>query len=372
MAFVDRRFVADQAAMLAGGRWSYVPEQLYFRVCRAAEPERPSTAVAVPQMIFGAALLIGGAVELWLHRSPWFGAAVVIGVIFLWIGFQNWLRARIPTRVRARVLGWREFAALLSSLEPAQLPFCLLDNSPAERLVDSAAALLVVDSEQLGRVVVANLQEQHSNVSVVCAAVPDSSLSLATTLQQGPLTKQDSASRNVPTTQLRGAPPVAEELDSLVHAVLDASLTRALGAGIAQLRDTIRSGLAVLILHDLDLEGCILASHVKAVFPDALDLGISISEAEQGSLQLIEGAPRRIAESVARLLPPREAAWLAQGYRLEVFILEPDEIVERLAGGLARAVALATTPEGGQVGQEPRQDGDPAQSSRPSLGPAAS
>jgi hypothetical protein len=123
------------------------------------------------------------------------------------------------------------------------------------------------------------------------------------------------------------------------------------------------SGTRVFTLHDCDPSGCGLPLRVRDMgAAEVVDIGLRPAQIARRRAQVIEGAPAIVPRETAAVLTPEEMVWLAEGRRVELAVLTPQELLEgvrrTVAGGGVQPpgpapagvslaeVPLVSTPEG--------------------------
>ncbi|HEV7678242.1 MAG TPA: hypothetical protein VGQ42_06705 [Candidatus Dormibacteraeota bacterium] len=310
MAKVNERLVADQAARLGVGGLGYTPRQLYYAVCAALE--RPQVTVGTSQAALGGILVVAG-VAGGLFASVYLLPLVVIGLVVAGLGLQNRRRERAKPSSRPLALGYDEFVAAVvaprlggNGVEP--LAGLLLDTEPqdASRSSDGGLPLVVCD---------------HRETAALLSAI-------------------------------NGTAGFA------VQAVAEEDAARMV------------KGRRVYALHDCDPSGCGLPLRLRDDgAAEVVDLGLRPAQIARRPAQMIEGAPAIVPRETAAVLSPDEMVWLAEGRRVELAVLTPQELLEgvrrALSGGAVQppgpapaGVSLAEIPLvlPMQVGPEPRLD----------------
>jgi hypothetical protein len=100
--------------------------------------------------------------------------------------------------------------------------------------------------------------------------------------------------------------------------------------------------LLVLTAHDASPAGTLVPSTLRRAdwFPEPgtriADLGIRPRHAVDADLIVDRHQPAPLPDNVAALLPPEEAAWLAQGYRGELAAQRPAKLMKSLYQGFVR------------------------------------
>jgi len=274
MAKVNEHLVADEASRLGAGGLSYTPRQLYYAVCAALE--RPEVTVGTTQAILGAILSVAGLV-LGVFATVYLVLLLILGVVLTAVGLQNRRRELNRPTTRALALGWEEFVS--TAVEPRRsgalpsLPGLLLDeHAPTVPEDDGELPLVVCDRRET-------------------AALLDA---------------------------INGTAGFA------VHAVYEPDAGR------------LASGRRIFALHDCDPSGCGLPLRLRdAGAAEVVDIGLRPSQIARRRAQVIEGAPAIVPRETAAVLTPDEMVWLAEGRRVELAVLTPQELLE----GVRRAVA---------------------------------
>jgi len=273
MARVDEHLVADQAARLGAGGLSYTPRQLYYAVCAAME--RPEVTVGTTQALLGAVLTLAGVV-LGVLATVYLVLLVILGVVLTAVGLQNRRRELNRPTSRALALGWDEF--LSAAVEPRRngalpaLPGLLLEaHAPTPPESDGDLPLVVCDRRET-------------------AALLDA---------------------------INGTAGFA------VHAVYEEDAGR------------LVTDRRVFALHDCDPSGCGLPLRLRdSGAGEVVDIGMRPAQIAHRRAQVIEGAPAIVPRETAAVLTPDEMVWLAEGRRVELAVLTPQELLE----GVRRAV----------------------------------
>ena len=278
-AKVNEHLVADEAARLGAGGLSYTPRQLYYAVCAAME--RPEVTVGTTQAILGAVLTVLGVV-LGILATVYLVLLVILGVVLTAVGLQNRRRELNRPTTRALALGWDEFR--LAVIEPRRsgaLP---------------SLAGLIVDADGAGA--------ETAGVDGELPLVICDRAETATLLQA-----------------LNGTAGFA------VRAVHESDAGRLL------------SGRRVFSLHDCDPSGCGLPLRLRDDgAAEVVDIGLRPAQIARRRAQVIEGAPAIVPRETAAVLTPDEMVWLAEGRRIELAVLTPQELL----GGVRRAIAGGT------------------------------
>lgn len=296
MARINERLVADQAARLGVGGLSYTPRQLYYAVCAALE--RPQVTVGTAQLAGGVLLAVLGVVFGAL-ASVYLIALVIIGVVVAAMGVQNRRREHNRPTTRALALGYDDFVAGViaprrSGVAGGQLPGLLLDphtNGHGDATPESLP-VVVCDHEET-------------------AALLDA---------------------------INGTAGFA------VRAVAEAGAAQAI------------RGRRVFSLHDCDPSGCGLPLRLRDMgAAEVVDIGLRPAQIAHRHAQVIEGAPAIVPRETAAVLTPDEMVWLAEGRRVELAVLTPQELLEgvrrSIAGGAVRPPGPA--PQGVSLAEIP-------------------
>jgi hypothetical protein len=312
MAKVNERLVADQAARLGVGGLGFTPRQLYYAVCAALE--RPQVTVGTSQAALGVILAVAGVV-LGLFATVYLLPLVIIGLVVMGMGVQNRRRERARPSNRPLALGYDEFVALVvaprqggNGVEP--LGGLLLDTESHDASLslpaDGGLPLVVCD---------------HRETAALLSAI-------------------------------NGTAGFA------VQAVAEEDAARMV------------KGRRVYALHDCDPSGCGLPLRLRDDgAAEVVDLGLRPAQIARRPAQMIQGAPAIVPRETAAVLSPDEMVWLAEGRRVELAVLTPQELLEgvrrALSGGAVQppgpapaGVSLAEIPLvlPMQVGPEPRLD----------------
>jgi hypothetical protein len=298
MARINERLVADQAARLGVGGLSYTPRQLYYAVCAALE--RPQVTVGTSQLAGGILLAVVGVVFGAL-ASVYLIALVIIGVVVAGMGVQNRRREHNRPTTRPLALGYDDFVAGViaprrSGLNPAAaLPGLLLETGGNGHGADAKPESLPV---------------------VVCDHAETAALLEA----------------------INGTAGFA------VRALAEQDAARSV------------TGRRVFSLHDCDPSGCGLPLRLRDMgAAEVVDIGLRPAQIARRHAQVIEGAPAIVPRETAAVLTPDEMVWLAEGRRVELAVLTPQELLEgvrrSIGGGAVRppgpapqGVSLAETP----------------------------
>jgi hypothetical protein len=272
MAKVNERLVADQAARLGAGGLSYTPRQLYYAVCGAME--RPQVTVGTSQAVLGIVLTLVGVI-LGILATVYLVLLVIVGVVVAAMGLQNRRRERNRPTTRPLTVGWEEFSG--SVVQPRKtgsapaLQGLLLDDQPLDGQGDAALPLVVCDRRESA----ALLASLNGTAGFAVRAVPE-----------------EDAGRAV-------------------------------------------SGRRVYALHDCDPSGCGLPLRLRdAGAAEVVDIGLRPAQIARRHAQVIEGAPAIVPRETAAVLTPDEMVWLAEGRRVELAVLTPQELLE----GVRRAL----------------------------------
>ena len=298
MARVNEQLLADEAAKLGVGGLSYTPRQLYYAVCAALE--RPQVTVGTSQAVLGALLALLGIV-FGILASVYLIALVIIGVVVCAMGLQNRRREHARPTTRPLAIGYDDFVA--GVIRPRQ------DGHATREL----PGLLLHAADANG----------HG-----AEAMPESL----------PLVVCDHRETAALLDAINGTAGFA------VRAVAEAECTQVI------------TGRRVFSLHDCDPSGCGLALRLRDMGArEVVDIGLRPAQIARRHAQVIEGAPAIVPRETAAVLSPEEMVWLAEGRRVELAILTPQELLEgvrrSIAGGAVKApgpapqgVALAETP----------------------------
>jgi len=297
MARVNERLLADQAARLGVGGLSYTPRQLYYAVCAALE--RPQITVGTSQLAGGVLLTIVGIVFGAL-ASVYLIALVIIGLVVAAMGVQNRRREHNRPTTRPLAMGYDDFVAGViaprrGGAGVAALPGLLLDTGSNGHGADAKPESLPV---------------------VVCDHEETAALLEA----------------------INGTAGFA------VRALAEQDAARSI------------SGRRVFSLHDCDPSGCGLPLRLRdSGAAEVVDIGLRPAQIARRHAQVIEGAPAIVPRETAAVLTPDEMVWLAEGRRVELAVLTPQELLEgvrrSIAGGAVKppgpapqGVSLAETP----------------------------
>ena len=297
MAKVNERLLADQAARLGVGGLSYTPRQLYYSCCAAME--RPQVTVGTSQLAGGILLTVVGIVFGAL-ASVYLIALVIIGVVVAGMGVQNRRREHNRPTSRPLAIAYDDFVAGViaprrSGLSAAALPGLLLETGSNGHNADAKPESLPI---------------------VVCDHEETATLLEA----------------------INGTAGFA------VRALAEQDAARSI------------SGRRVFSLHDCDPSGCGLPLRLRdSGAAEVVDIGLRPAQIARRHAQVIEGAPAIVPRETAAVLTPDEMVWLAEGRRVELAVLTPQELLEgvrrSIAGGAVRppgpapqGVSLAETP----------------------------
>ena len=278
MAKVNERMVADQAARLGVGGLSYTPRQLYYAVCAALE--RPQVTVGTSQAVLGATMTVVGIV-LGILATVYLVILVIVGVVVAAMGLQNRRRELSRPTTRPLALGYDDFVAGViaprQSGTAGELPGLLLhagngDGHHSSDTKPESLPMVVCDHEET-------------------AALLDA---------------------------INGTAGFA------VRAVAEADAGR------------LVTNRRVFSLHDCDPSGCGLPLRLRDMGArEVVDIGLRPHQIARRHAQVIEGAPAIVPRETAAVLTPDEMVWLAEGRRVELAVLTPQELLE----GVRRSVA---------------------------------
>jgi hypothetical protein len=290
--------LADQAARLGVGGLSYTPRQLYYAVCAALE--RPQVTVGTSQAVLGAVMTLVGVV-LGIFATVYLVILVIVGVVVTGMGVQNRRRERNQPTSRPLALGYDDFVAGVitprQSGGAGELPGLLLDAG--------------------------NGDGHHS---------PE------TKPESLPLVVCDHQETAALLDAINGTAGFA------VRAVAEAEAGR------------LVTNRRVFSLHDCDPSGCGLPLRLRDMGArEVVDIGLRPHQIARRHAQVIEGAPAMVPRETAAVLTPDEMVWLAEGHRVELAVLTPQELLEgvrrSVAGGAVRppgpaplGVSLAEVP----------------------------
>jgi hypothetical protein len=290
MAHVSERLLADQAARLGAGGLSYTNRQLYYG-CMAAL-ERPQVTVGTSQALLGAILTLAGVV-LGILATVFLVFLVVIGVVVTAVGLQNRRRERNRPTTRPLALGYDEFLGEVIASHrngsAAELPGLLGDSAPPPPASDADGSVPLVVCD-------------HPETAALLAA-------------------------------LNGTAGFA------VHAAVETEAGR------------LASGRRVFTLHDCDPSGCGLPLRVRDMgAAEVVDIGLRPAQIAQRHAQVIEGAPAMVPRETAAVLTPEEMVWLAEGRRIELAVLTPQELLGGVRGAVAGGAVQPPGPAPAGVG----------------------
>ncbi|HZS15167.1 MAG TPA: hypothetical protein VFC09_11255 [Candidatus Dormibacteraeota bacterium] len=286
MARVNERLLADQAARLGVGGLSYTPRQLYYAVCAALE--RPQVTVGTSQLVAGILLTVLGVVFGAL-ASVYLIALVVIGVVVTAMGVQNRRREHNRPTSRPLAIGYDDFVAGViaprrSGHGVQALPGLILDPAANGHAVES---------------------QPESHPVVVCDHQETAALLDAINGTAG----------------------------FVVRAVAEAAAAQAI------------RGRRVFSLHDCDPSGCGLPLRLRDMgAAEVVDIGLRPAQIARRHAQVIEGAPAIVPRETAAVLTPDEMVWLAQGRRVELAVLTPQELLEGVRRSIAGGAVLPPGP----------------------------
>ena len=286
MAKVNERLVADQAAGLGAGGLGYTPRQLYYAVCRALEG--PEVTVGAAQAVFGGVLTLLGLVFGAL-ASVYLVLLVIIGVVVTAMGLQNRRRELNRPTTRPLALGWDEFVSeVVEPRRTGELP-----PPPG----------LILEENGTGR---ARPAAGDARPVVVC-----------------------------------DTPETAALLDAMNGTA---------GFAVRAVAEEDAPGLSgearIFALHDCDPSGCGLPVRVReAVGGEVVDIGLRPAQLAHRRVQVIEGAPTLVPRELGAVLTAAELVWLAEGRRVELAVLTPQELLE----GVRRALTGGAVQPPGQA-----------------------
>lgn len=298
MAKVNEHLVADEAARLGVGGLSYTPRQLYYAVCAALE--RPQVTVGTSQLAGGILLTVLGIVFGAL-ASVYLIALVIIGVVVAGMGVQNRRREHNRPTTRPLAIGYDDFVAGViaprrnGSGATQPLPGLLLDPDSNGHGADAKPESLPV---------------------VVCDHKETAALLEA----------------------INGTAGFA------VRALAEQDAAQAIRAR------------RVFSLHDCDPSGCGLPLRLRDMgAAEVVDIGLRPAQIARRHAQVIEGAPAIVPRETAAVLTPDEMVWLAEGQRVELAVLTPQELLEgvrrSIAGGAVKPPGPA--PQGVSLAEIP-------------------
>lgn len=265
---VNDELVQDAASRLARGGWKYTLRQLYYATCAEAEIP-PNHAAANGELALGALLVLVALILI--HFRVVFAALFSVAAVLILLGIvQRYTRRPPPVRVLA--ISFADFvqrfgAAYREGLIPPDAP---ADAPPP----DGADAVVVCDTEETARAVVANLD----------------------------------------------------------HAGLHAGVTASPGS-----LGTAAPSLLLATLHDASPRGCALPLDLRDAGARVVDCGLRPAWVDSPACQVIEGAPARLPRPLEPLLDDAEIAWLVAGRRVEVATLHPERLMSLVDAALAGA-----------------------------------
>jgi hypothetical protein len=284
MAKVNERLVADQAARLGVGGLSYTPRQLYYAVCGALEG--PQVTVGTSQAVLGGILTVIGII-LGIFATVYMVLLVIVGVVVTGLGLQNRRREHNRPTTRPLALGYDEFIALVVA------PRRNGQGSNGEGVPVGDLPGLILDGENAA----------HDDTPVRDSL---------------PLVVCDRRETVALLSAINGTAGFE------VHAVYEEDMGRT------------GRGRRVYALHDCDPSGCGLALRLRdSGAAEVVDIGLRPAQIARRHAQVIEGAPAIVPRETAAVLMPDEMVWLAEGNRVELAVLTPQELLE----GVRRAVA---------------------------------
>ena len=307
MAKVNERLVADEAARLGVGGLSYTPRQLYYAVCAALE--RPQVTVGTSQAVLGAILTVVGIV-FGVLASVYLIALVIIGVVVAAMGLQNRRKEHARPTTRPLAIGYDDFVAgVITPRRNAEL-----SGNGAAAIVPALPGLL--------------LHAAEGNGHVAADAKPESL----------PIVVCDHAETAALLEAINGTAGFA------VRALTEQDAAR-----------TITSR-KVFSLHDCDPSGCGLPLRLRDMgAAEVVDIGVRPAQIARRHAQVIEGAPAIVPRETAAVLTPDEMVWLAEGRRVELAVLTPQELLEgvrrSIGGGAVRPPGPA--PQGVSLAEVP-------------------
>ncbi|HXA28357.1 MAG TPA: hypothetical protein VN193_06375 [Candidatus Angelobacter sp.] len=299
---VNERLVADQAARLGVGGLSYTPRQLYYAVCAALE--RPHVTVGTSQAALGVLLTLVGVV-FGVLATVYLVPLVIIGVVVTGMGLQNRRREHARPTTRPLAIGYDDFVA--GVIAPRQ------DGGGGSFTEAPLPGLLLNAGDGNGHAVDG---KPESLPIVVCDHAETAALLEA----------------------INGTAGFA------VRALAEADAAQ------------FAKGRRVFSLHDCDPSGCGLPLRLRDMgAAEVVDIGIRPAQIARRHAQVIEGAPAIVPRETAGVLTPDEMVWLAEGRRVELAILTPQELLEgvrrSIAGGAVKPPGPA--PQGVSLAEVP-------------------
>lgn len=303
MAKLNEHLVADQAARLGVGGLSYTPRQLYYAVCAALE--RPRVTVGSSQAVLGALLTLVGVV-FGVLATVYVLPLVIIGLVVAGMGLQNRRREHARPTTRPLAIGYDDFVA--GVIVPRQNGGGIFSDAP-----DTLPGLLLNAADGDGQ----GEDAKPESLPIVVCDHPETAALLEA---------------------INGTAGFA------VRALAEADAAQ------------VAKGRRVYSLHDCDPSGCGLPLRLRDMgAAEVVDIGIRPAQIARRHAQVIEGAPAIVPRETAAVLTPDEMVWLAEGRRVELAILTPQELLEgvrrSLAGGAVKppgpspqGVSLAEVP----------------------------
>ncbi|HKR97914.1 MAG TPA: hypothetical protein VJU79_00230 [Candidatus Dormibacteraeota bacterium] len=101
----------------------------------------------------------------------------------------------------------------------------------------------------------------------------------------------------------------------------------------------------VVVLHDASPAGCAMAAEIcVGKGTSAVDAGLRPRDVIHANLQVIEGAPARVAESMEPTLLDGEVEWLRNGRRVELAVFPPAAVLNLVARAVQQLDARHSAP----------------------------
>jgi hypothetical protein len=280
--------LAEEAQRLAAGGHRYSSRQLYYAACRAVE--RPPASIARGLIGLGAVLIALAGCMLWVTSFPLSLVLAAAGVALL---------VAVPVNARLERAGARRRAGTSRALAASYEGFTAGPLSEALRSRPEAFVALVGGVPQPGRAA-----DSPTDIRIGAGSPP------------GPVIVCD---RPETAELLRANAGRLPEGASVVD------LARLLGSD-GELAPDVRDRRLVA-LHDAGPAGCGMPSALRAAGgADVVDAGLRPPASDAG-LQVIEGAPARLAAGIEADLTTSEVQWLRSGRRLELATLSPPELI---------------------------------------------
>lgn len=367
------RLVEDVARRLAAGGRRYTARQLWYAVCAAAEPRRPSNGAA---RLGCGVILVLLAVAGGILASIYVGLVVVPGLVVIGLGLQELAEERRRPTTRPLVVGYVEFVrdhlAPLVASRPDAAPGLIAESVvvPVAAAVAAGIAGPLAPSLQIGTPGTGAVPSDTGAVPSDASAVPAGE-ERESRLRGGDERPSDAPTPPAPSVDSSVGEPGAtaiEKASVTTLVVADSAETAVLvAAAVERLRGVGTAAIAVppmvageeaapevlgraapdlvLAVHDADPRGCGLAGRLrKAGARRVVDVAIRPGQVAGRRVQVLEGAPTVVDGSIGRLLAPDEIVWLAEGRRVEFATLTPVEVERLLENALADAAAGRLQP----------------------------